>query len=335
MTREFFGQPLRVAVLTGGDSPERSVSLASGEQVLSGLAAAGHQAQAFDPAEVPLAAIPWCEFDVCFIALHGGAGEDGRVQAELERLNVPYTGSGPGASRLAMSKSASKERWQRAGIPTPPFVRMEDFALPLRGGANFPLVVKPDGQGSSLGVSVVRRPEELAAALDAAFALDALVIAERWIEGREFTVALLGREPLPLLEIVRSEPIFSYHAKYSTGAAHYRFDHGLPCSQEAAIRDAAIAAAEVIGTKSLARVDLMLDRAGRPWVLEVNTVPGLTAHSLAPRAAAQAGIEMPALCDWMREALPSRSRLPGGTWRERDQKVPSGRRDLLASEAVG
>jgi len=343
MTWEYIGRPLRVAVLGGGDSPEREVSLASGEQVLAALAAGGHDGQGFDPAETPLDSIPWHQFDVCFIALHGGAGEDGRVQSDLERLNVPYTGSGPTASRLAMSKSASKERWRQAGISTLSYALLEAAessfpgsaweriaakALPslpgqTRGttarqsrgdsvfpggaweqGLNLPLVVKPDSQGSSLGVSLVREPEELPTALEAAFAFDPFVVAEQWIEGREFTVALLGLRALPLLEIVAAEPIFSFAAKYSTGQTQLTFEHGLPATQEAAIREAAVAAAAALGTRSLARVDLMLDRVGRPWVLEVNTVPGLTAHSLAPRAAARAGFDLPSLCGWMlREAL--------------------------------
>jgi D-alanine-D-alanine ligase len=302
-------RPLRVAVLAGGSSPERDVSLASGQQVLAALISAGYAAELFDPAKSPLSDLGGQRFDVCFIALHGGAGEDGRIQSQLQLLGLPYTGSGPGASRLAMYKAASKERFLDAGISTPPFVLLEAGDERHTQAARcqqlgYPLVVKPDSQGSSLGVSLVGHADELDDALTAAAKLDSFVMAERWIAGREFTVALLGRQPFPILEIVADDPIFSFASKYSSPSTSYIFDHGLSYREEAAIVEIAVAAADVLGTKGLSRVDLICDHTGQPWVLEVNTVPGLTARSLAPRAAAQAGYELPQLCELMlRDAL--------------------------------
>ena len=295
---------LRVAVLAGGDSAERNVSLASGAQVLAALRRVGHQAQSFDPVAVDLDDIAWSEFDACFIALHGGAGEDGRVQQRLERLGVPYTGSGPAASRLAMSKSASKERFFLAGVPTQPYVLLHESDPPADAARKapclgFPVVVKPDGQGSSLGLGFADSPGELARAFSAARHYDSFVLVEPWIDGREFTVAVLGRHALPLLEIATPRGLFDYQAKYSDDATQCRVDTGLAEPIAARLEQVAVAATAALGTTGLSRVDLMLDRADRPWVLEVNTVPGLTDHSLAPRAAAWAGLDLHALCDWM------------------------------------
>ena len=209
---------LRVVVLAGGDSAERFISLASGRAAAAALAAVGHEVASIDPAQTDLGDIDWTRHDACFIALHGGAGEDGRVQSRLDELGVPYTGSGPEASRLAMSKSASKERFSAAGIPTPPHVLLRGANGATHLGwcrlLGYPLVVKPDGQGSSLGVSLVNDEAALPGALAAALALDPLVLAERWVGPREFTVAaLLDRRPLPLMEILPAESILSFDAK--------------------------------------------------------------------------------------------------------------------------
>jgi D-alanine-D-alanine ligase len=304
--------PLRVAVLMGGESAERMVSLASGQAVMAALAAAGHVVEPLDPASADLAMIDWYRFDVGFIALHGGAGEDGRVQSLLDSLGVCYTGSGSAASRLAMSKSAAKDRFAATGVPTVPHVvQRSSFHFPASNGINpvlrrlpLPVVVKPDRQGSSLGVGYAATAAELAERIAVAQEFDSAVIVEPWIDGREFTVAVLGRDALPLLEILSPRGLFDYEAKYESSLTEYRFDHGLPQRCAEAIRDVAVAAAEALGTSGLVRVDLMLDREGRPWVLEVNTVPGMTEHSLAPKAADQAGLSMAALCDWMlRDAM--------------------------------
>jgi D-alanine-D-alanine ligase len=295
---------LRIVVLAGGDSAERQISIVSGWQVVSALEAAGHEPAWVDPAETDLESIPWDSYDACFIALHGGAGEDGRVQRTLERLDVPYTGSGPAASWLAMSKSASKERFLAEGVPTPDYVLFHS-SEPSRNRAawaekfGYPLVVKPDSQGSSLGVGIADGPRRLRERLAVSFAFDPFVIIERLIRGREFTVAVLDRRPLPVLEIVAAESIFSFDAKYSSPQTEYRFETGLALEVETRISRIAVEAAAALGTRGLVRVDLMLDEACRPWVLEVNTIPGLTGRSLAPQAAARAGITMPALCTWM------------------------------------
>ncbi len=296
----------RVAVLAGGDSAERNVSLASGRAVTWALNAAGYLAEMIDPAAIGLYQIDWSRFEACFIALHGGAGEDGRVQAELESLGVPYTGSGPAASERAMSKSATKERFIAAGVPTAEYYVIDgddglSAALAWAEAIGFPLVVKPDREGSSIGVGYAADAAQLGACVAEARQFDSVALAERWIDGREFTVAVLGREPLPTLEIVTPRGLFDYEAKYESALTEYRFEHGLSTTVAQRLTDIAVAAAESVDTSGLVRIDLMFDRYSQPWVLEVNTVPGLTDHSLAPKAAAQAGLTMADLCRWMIE----------------------------------
>ncbi len=296
----------RIALLAGGDSAEREISLASGQQVAIALALAGYEPVLIDPAEIELDAIDWPSFDVCFIALHGGAGEDGRVQRQLERWNIPYTGSDSAASRLAMSKAAAKQKFLECGVPTLPFVAIEAnqqrLDEPLMLG--FPLVIKPESQGSSLGVAIANRPEDLQRCIAMSAEFGRKLMAEPFVAGREFTVSLLGRDPLPMIEIISPQPVFTYDAKYSNPNTNYRFEFSMPAAVERELYDAATNAAEALGTACLTRVDLMLDRDHRPWVLEVNTIPGMTARSLAPLAARAAGLEMPTLVDWMvRDAI--------------------------------
>jgi D-alanine-D-alanine ligase len=292
----------RIAVLAGGDSAEREISLASGRSVAAALATAGYDVHVFDPALCELADIAWGEFDACFIALHGGAGENGRLQRRLDLLKVSYTGSGPAACRLAMSKSASKERFLQAGVPTLPYllfpsdISVDELANGL-ARLSYPVVIKPDSQGSSLGVSVARSRDDLEECLKVCRPLDNYALAEPLVSGREFTVAVLGRCALPLLEIVTLCGLFNYNAKYRDECTELRFDTGLPDPQVAELERIAVAAAACLGTRGLCRVDLMLDDEGRAWILEVNAVPGMTEHSLAPLAARQAGLEMPQLCD--------------------------------------
>lgn len=293
---------LRVAVLAGGTSHERPVSLWSGTAVDEALRMAGHYVEVFDPAQMSICRIPWQRFDVCFIALHGGEGEDGRIQRELSDLGVPYTGSGPTASRLALHKSAAKERFLQSGVPTPPYVLLHvddavavvcDRILEL----GFPIVIKPDSLGSSLGVFQVASEASIGGALAGVRKFDSFAIAERWIEGREFTVALLDRQVLPPIEIFTPHAFFDYAAKYEAVTTEYRFEFRLGADARERLQEVAVRAADALGTRGLCRVDLRLDAADEPWVLEVNTVPGMTSHSLAPLAAAQAGLDMPALCD--------------------------------------
>lgn len=296
--------PLRVALLAGGDSAEREISLASGRQAASALKSRGHAVDSFDPIETPLRDIHWGRYDICFIALHGGAGEDGRIQAELEELVVPYTGSGPKASRRAMSKAAAKRRFERHHVPTPPAIVFEttdlfDDVARRIAPLGYPLVVKPESQGSSLGVGMAADESQLAARAIDASRYDSLLLAERWIDGREFTVAVLGRRALPLLEISAPGGWFDYDAKYKSNGAEFRFETGLSEAKTDELKMLAVDAAASLETSGLSRVDLLLDKHGQPWVLEVNTVPGLTSHSLAPQAAARAGLDFAALCEWM------------------------------------
>ncbi|HWA98004.1 MAG TPA: D-alanine--D-alanine ligase [Pirellulales bacterium] len=301
--------PWSVAVLAGGDSHERAVSLSSGREVTLALRSAGHRVEQIDPSHVPLSEVPWSDFDVCLLALHGGSGEDGRVQQQLESLGVRYTGSGPEASRLAMSKSAAKERFFQTRVPTLPYVLFHasepiDDVTAHIARLGWPVVVKPESQGSSLGVGFAARPSELADRVAEGCEFDHFLLAEPWVDGREFTVAVLGREPLPLLEIATPRGLFDYESKYGHAEAECRFDTGLSREQVVRLQSIAVAAAESLGTTGLVRVDLMLDRNERPWVLEVNTLPGMTPTSLAPQAAQRAGLDLVALCEWMlRDAL--------------------------------
>ncbi len=307
-------------MLAGGESAEREVSLRSGAAVAAGLVSAGHRVRRIDPADCRLEHIDWSGVDVCFIALHGGAGEDGRVQQQLESLGVPYTGSGPQACRLAMSKSAAKRRFVECGVPTPAFVlldvetpaeRLDGRVAPL----GYPLVVKPESQGSSIGVSLVKGEGELGPALTEIAPLDRCALAEALVRGREFTLAVLDEEPLPLLEIVAAEPIFSYEAKYASSLTEYRLDFELDAPARAEITRVGLAAAHALGTAGLARVDVMLDQRGAAWVLEVNTVPGMTERSLAPQAARRAGLEFPALVDHLVRHCRVPSAMPCGSER--------------------
>ncbi|MGD9722604.1 MAG: D-alanine--D-alanine ligase [Pirellulales bacterium] len=297
-----FGRPLRVAVLAGGDSAEREISLRSGAAVAQALCEAGHQTVAIDLAGRDLESVDWTRIDVCFLALHGGAGEDGRVQQQLSRLGVPYTGSGPDACRLAMSKTASKQRFVERGVPTLPWATIDVYdalsdPLTRCEPLGYPLVVKPDGQGSSLGVAVADDAQSLAAAVEAASLYDEFVLVEPLVRGREFTVAVLGERALPMIEVVSPARVFSYEAKYASAQTEYRFDFELPTRTHAALLVAATGAAQALGTSGLVRVDLMVGDDQRVWVLEVNTIPGLTPRSLAPLAAQRAGLPMAALCD--------------------------------------
>ena len=292
---------LHVAVLCGGPSAERLISLQSGASVARALIELGHAPHEIDPATVDLARIDWGRFDVAFVALHGKFGEDGQVQQILEDALLPYTGSGVAASRLAFSKSASKERFAQQGVPTAPYVLIHESDTPHRileqaAHVGFPLVVKPDTQGSSLGVSIVRSAEDLPAALARCFHYDAFGLLERAIVGSEWTVAMFDARSLPPIRIETSRTFFDYHAKYEDDGTQYLFDCAAPAEQIGNTVETARNACAALGTCGLARVDLIVDQTGSPWVLEVNTVPGLTDHSLVPKAAARAGLSFAELC---------------------------------------
>ena len=296
------GLSLRVAVLAGGDSDERTVSLKSGMAVAEALAQSGHRVLHLDPAIVELSGIDWSQFDVAFIALHGRFGEDGQVQQLLDGANVPYTGSSALASRLAFSKSAAKERFEQFGVPTPRYSLIHynnDLQELSRNAAEigYPLVVKPDTQGSSLGVSIVRTPEQLSNALKLCFQYDVFGVIETMIEGTEWTVGLIDLQTLPAIKIETDREFFDWQAKYEDDGTRYVFNADVPRDVIKQMELVAQNACLALGTSGLTRVDLRLDAQNQPWVLEINTIPGFTDHSLLPKAAARIGIDFVTLCD--------------------------------------
>lgn len=303
--RNYSAPPWCLALLAGGDSDERPISLASGASVHSALSSRGHVVIPLDPAEIDLAGVDWSQFDAAFIALHGRYGEDGQVQQLLDEVGIPYTGSDAAASRLAFSKSAAKERFLQFGLPTPPYALIhyaDDSARIERmvGVVGYPLVIKPDTQGSSLGVSIVREPRELPAALKRCFEYDAFAVVEQAIFGTEWTVGLLDDLVLPPLRIETPREFFDYQAKYHADDTRYYFDGdvaGAWRGPSADVARMAVEACRALGVTGLARVDLRVDHSGQPWLLEVNTIPGMTDHSLVPKAAAHAGIEFAELCE--------------------------------------
>jgi D-alanine-D-alanine ligase len=305
---------LRVAVLCGGPSAERVISLQSGAAVARALAGLGHAIYEIDPADVDLARRDWSPIDVAFIALHGKFGEDGQVQQVLEDAFVPYTGSGVAASRLAFSKSASKERFAQHGVPTAPYVLIHESDTPHRilqqaAQLGFPLVVKPDTQGSSLGVSIVRTADNLPAALTRCFHYDAFGLLEQALLGSEWTVGMLDDLALPPIRIETGRAFFDYEAKYEDDGTRYLFDYDVPAEQVERVVETARNACAALGTCGLARVDLIVTQTGVPTVLEVNSVPGLTDHSLVPKAAERAGMSFTELCqECLQSALRHASR---------------------------
>jgi len=288
----------KVAVLLGGKSAERAVSLKSGGMVLNALRSRGVDALAFDPAERGLDALIGERFERAFIALHGRFGEDGTVQGVLEWLGIPYTGSGVLASALAMDKLRTKLLWHAQGLPTPPYaVLTKDSDLrTVARELGVPLMVKPASEGSSIGMSKVRS----AARLDEAYALavnyDRVVIAEKFIDGTELTAGILGDQVLPLIKIETPRDFYDYEAKYIADDTRYIVPCGLSAARERDMQALCLKAFRALGCRGWGRVDLMLNRQGRAFVLEVNTVPGMTDHSLVPKAARAVGMSYEDLC---------------------------------------
>jgi D-alanine-D-alanine ligase len=288
----------KVAVLLGGKSAERPVSLKSGGMVLAALRSRGVDAHPFDPSVLGLDALLAQRFDRVFIALHGRFGEDGTVQGILEWLGIPYTGSGVLASALAMDKLRTKQLWQARGLPTPPYEQLSastDFAAVAKR-LGLPIMVKPVNEGSSIGMTKVRA----ASGLDEAYALavnyDRAVIAERFIEGTEITGGILGDEALPLIRLETPRDFYDYDAKYVSDDTRYILPSGLDDAKERAVRQLCVDAFHALGCRGWGRVDLMLDRAGNPYLLEVNTAPGMTDHSLVPMGARAVGLSYEDLC---------------------------------------
>lgn len=281
----------KVAVLLGGKSAEREVSLKSGNAVLAALKRRGVDAHPFDPAERELGELKRDGYARVFIALHGGQGEDGSIQGALEMLGVPYTGSGVLASALAMDKWRSKLVWQAAGLPVPAFELIDgssDFAA-VAAHLGLPLFVKPANEGSSVGISKVKTVAELSTAYKAAARYDDLVIAEQFVGGGEYTAAILGGEALPVIKIEPATEFYDYEAKYLRDDTRYLCPCGLTAEQESEIQSLAKQAFAVIGGLGWGRIDFLLDTAGKAYVLEANTSPGMTDHSLVPMAARAAG----------------------------------------------
>jgi D-alanine-D-alanine ligase len=287
----------RVAVLMGGASAEREVSLMTGQAVLEALLARGIDAAGFDPRERALTELASAGFDRVFIALHGPGGEDGAVQGALEWLGLPYTGSGVLGSAVGMDKLRTKRLAQAAGVATPPWVELTGAADFERAVADLglPLAVKPATQGSSVGMSRVAAASELPAAWRAASALDPVVIAERWITGGEYTVAVLQGAALPAIRIETPRSFYDYQAKYFADDTRYLIPCGLAAAKESALQRAALATFSATGAAGWGRVDFVMDEGGQALLLEINTVPGMTGHSLVPMAARAAGIDFPEL----------------------------------------
>ena len=293
----------KVAVLMGGSSAEREISLMSGSAVLAALVKSGVDAHAFDPAGRSLWSLKEEGFARVFIALHGQGGEDGKLQGALDLLRMPYTGSGVLASALAMDKWRSKLIWQASGIPVPDYALLDARSSSVTDANNFaaiearlglPLFVKPANEGSSIGISKVSQPGGLAAAYAEAAKYDPLVIVERFIDAGEYTVGIVDvagvLQALPMIQIVPAGEYYDYQAKYLRDDTRYLCPCTLPETRQKELAEQALKAFAILGGRGWGRVDLMLDKAGNAYFLEVNSAPGMTDHSLVPMAAKAAGI---------------------------------------------
>jgi D-alanine-D-alanine ligase len=291
----------KVAVLYGGSSAEREVSLKSGEAVLKGLHAAGIDAHGFDPKHKPVENLKKLGFDQVFIALHGRGGEDGSVQGLLEQLKIPYTGSGVLGSALGMDKVRTKQIWQSLELPTARYrvARRHDYQpeslpeiLESLGGC---VMVKPSQEGSSIGMAKVASVDELAAAITTAFDYDDEVLLEQYVVGKEYTIAILDGVALPMIRMETPNSFYDYQAKYQSNTTQYHCPCGLDAAFEAELGSLALQAFKAVAGEGWGRVDLMINAANEVFLLEVNTVPGMTEKSLVPMAAKAAGISFPEL----------------------------------------
>ena len=297
----------KVAVLLGGTSAEREISLLSGHGVLAALRSQGVDAHGFDPSERELVELKRDGFDRCFIALHGRHGEDGSVQGALELLGIPYTGSGVLASAIAMDKVMTKRLWIAERLPTPRFVwlapenRGRERVRTVPDELGLPLIVKPPREGSSIGITKVAGYSEIEAAVELAARYDADVMCEEFIEGEEVTCPVLGSgegaRALPVVKIVAPDGAYDYQNKYFTDVVDYRVPSGLSAAEEREIQRIVVQAYRTLGCRGWGRADLMIRASDRePFLLEMNTSPGMTSHSLVPKSAAAAGMSYEALC---------------------------------------
>lgn len=293
----------KVAVLMGGTSAEREVSLMSGAGVLKALQSQGVNAHAFDPAQRDMGELKREGFDRCFIALHGRFGEDGTVQGALELLGIPYTGSGVMASSIAMDKVMTKRIWRAEGLPTPAWRQVHSASETRAAFAELgsPMIVKPAREGSSIGFTKVLHADQCEQAYALASQHDAMVLCEQFVAGDEVTCPVLGSnaqpQALPLIRIVAPEGNYDYQNKYFTDTTQYLVPAGLPAGEEEAIAALVCKAYQVLGCRGWARADVMIDAVSRkPYLLEMNTSPGMTGHSLVPMSARAAGMSYEALC---------------------------------------
>lgn len=288
----------RVAVIYGGFSSERDVSLDTGSAVLDALTSRGVDAQGWDPADHSFTELADAGFDRVWVALHGPGGEDGALQGALEWIGMPYTGSGVMSSALAMDKVRSKHLFTAANVPTPEFtiVRQRSHAILAAEDFGFPLIVKPNAQGSSVGMSKVFELKELDEAVGLALEYDEVALVERCIVGDEMTIGVLQGEALPSIRIETPRVFYDYRAKYESDRTEYHCPGSSNATIERQYADIAIQAFRELGCSGWGRVDFMAGSDGLPQVLEVNTVPGMTSHSLVPMAAAEAGIDFAELC---------------------------------------
>lgn len=305
MPSAFDTSACRVALLSGGTSGEREISLASGEGALSALQEAGFPVECFDPSrKEDLKALIDGNFDVAFLCLHGRKGEDGVIQGFLETIDLPYTGPGVWSSATAINKARSKEFYRLAGVPTAPSMTLEfDQKLDVDsiiGEIGPHVVVKPASEGSSIGISIVDSREALEKAIDEAFQHDSEIVVEKFVQGREFTVAVIGNdEPraLPIIEIIAQKgDFYDFESKYAAGGSKHICPAELSEEDAETIKREAIAAHKALSCEGVSRTDFILDDEGKPWALETNTIPGMTSTSLLPDAAKAAGIPFPELC---------------------------------------
>jgi len=289
----------KIAVLSGGTSAEREVSLNSGAAVLAGLREGGVNAHLVDPKETDVTRLKEMGFAKVFIALHGRGGEDGTLQGLLDIIGLPYTGSGVMASAISMDKLRSKLLWQGAGLPVAPWVALtrREFEQGLDArvmesiaALGLPVIVKPSREGSSVGMSKVDEAGDISSALALAFQHDEEVLIEKWLSGPEFTVAMLGEEILPSIRIQPAGTFYDYEAKYLSDETQYFCPSGLEAEREALLNALVLKAWHVLGCRGWGRIDVMQDSDGQFYLLEANTSPGMTSHSLVPMAARQAGM---------------------------------------------
>lgn len=289
------GNPIefgKVAVVMGGAATEREVSLRSGKAVLAALQSKGVQAVGLDVRTRPVESLLEGGFDRVFNIIHGRGGEDGVLQGALEALGIPYTGSGVLASALTMDKLRTKAYWRGVEIPTPPWCLLEGQQDLQRSGEQlgYPLMVKPALEGSSLGISKANNLRELEQAYANAAKFGCQVFAEAWVAGREYTIAVLEDQALPVIRLETPNQFYDFDAKYCAGTTQYHCPSGLSHEQEMDYQRLALRACRLLGVEGWGRVDLLADDENRPWLIEVNTVPGMTDHSLVPMAARAAGI---------------------------------------------